>query len=162
MPRPKKVKAEITEKPVRLTIEKKNKVESEPESKVAPEPVSEPVDPVDHMQISDFKGKRTKYLKDLLDKNEETETIVTKMKLLDAKFQEGDMTAVDEILNPKPTQAVFKELSQEEQCRISINRYMTKKNYEKRFSPAEVDEKMRIYDQKALIKAAKKLSNLKH
>mgnify|MGYP001208064062 CR=1 FL=1 len=157
MPRPKKVKAEITEKPVRLTIEKKKEVEPEPEPEVAPEPV----DPVDHIQVSDFKGKRTKYLKDLLDKNEETEAIVTKMKLLDAKFQEGDMNAVDEILNPKPTQAVFKELSQEEQCRISINRYMTKKNYEKRFSPAEVDEKMRIYDQKALIKAAKKLSNLK-
>ena len=82
----------------------------------------------------------------------------------DGKYMHSSITSVkfnDAIVMMYPKKEYrpeFVHLPQEVQSRLSLNRYMTMKNYQKRYSNEEVMARMKVYDLKALEKVAKQMN----
>ena len=119
--------------------------------------VEDKQDIVSKKQMND---RRNKFFKAMVDRNESVETIVKAMNNVDELISAKRFNDAIVMMYPKKEyRPEFVHLPQEVQSRLSLNRYMTMKNYQKRYSNEEVMARMKVYDLKALEKVAKRMNH---
>ena len=121
-----------------------------------PTEVENKKDIVSKKQMSD---RRNKFFKSMVDRGESVETIIPAMKNVDELIGANRFNDAMVMMYPKKEyRAEFIHLPQEVQSRLSVNRYVTMKNYKKRYNNEEVMARMKVYDLKALEKVAKQMN----
>lgn len=141
------------------TLHTEPEVQEKPEVQEVQSTTQKECEIVSKRQISD---RRNKFFKAMVDRSESVEVIVDAMRTVDSLISAKRFNEAMMMMYPKKEfRQEFAHLPQEVQSRLSVNRYMTMKNYQKRYSDDEVMARMKVYDLKALEKVAKRMNESK-